>query len=75
MNIDQIVFNAIAHISGGKAKNNKSPSCALDVEVFQMLAEYDSDKIKDSINNLVKEGRTDWGVTLNNKYFKIHING
>lgn len=73
--MDQIVFNAIAHISAGKAKNNKSPSYALDVEVFLMLSEYDSDKIKDSINNLVKEGRIDWGVTLNNKYFKILING
>lgn len=71
MNIDQIVFNAIAHISAGKAKKNKSPSYALDVEVFQMLAKYDSDKIKDSINNLVKEGRIDWGTTINNRWFKI----
>lgn len=73
MNIDQIVFNAIAHISAGKNIKNRSPTYALDNEIFLMLSGEDPDKIKESINSLVRKGKVDWGETVNNKYFKIRI--
>lgn len=73
--LKQLAFNAVTHISAGKALQKNEPTTALLSEVVKMLGQYDAEDVKKALRTLVRSKKIECGRTINDIYFKTATNG
>jgi len=71
----QLILDKISEMTKSKIDGKKDPPFALSRELYRELENISPDEFKKSINELAKEGKIDFGNTINDIYVKIKDDG